>query len=223
MFPQTVHRAIGGGIAVAPVHAGFIMSRVLHQCVGALALIILTTTCGDSERHPGHLGTVAAPDMTLHYLDGRDGELSSLKGRVVLLNFWATWCPPCRTELPHFQDLYQTYKDDGLVVVGVSMDKGGSEFVKRFVDEVGLTYPIAMGPAAEMERIWSRIESVPTVTGFGHEPPGVANGSVAMMPTTFIIDRAGMIYEKHVGPRTRAQLEPKLRMLMGKEEHLTAR
>ncbi len=186
-------------------------------------LALLVASCGDAGDETDRVGTIAAPDVTLHYLDGQDVRLSALRGNVVVLNFWATWCPPCRVELPHFEELHRAYKNDGLVVVGVSMDAGGRDYVKRFVAKIGLTYPIALEPVDKMERIWSRVEAIPTIDGFGHEPPVVADGSIALMPTTFLIDRTGMIYEKHVGPRTREQLEPKLRVLMGMEAHVASR
>ena len=188
----------------------------------ALALLTLVAGCGGAGNASGRAGTVAAPEMTLNYIDGREVALSSLKGHVVLLNFWATWCPPCWVELPHFQELHRAYKDDGLAVVGVSMDAGGPDYVRRFVSAFGLTYPIALEPASEMEHIWSKVEAIPTIDAIGREP-SFADGSVLLLPTTFIIDRSGMIYEKHVGSRTREQLEPKLRMLMGKEDRVASR
>jgi thiol-disulfide isomerase/thioredoxin len=160
--------------------------------------------------------------MNLVFLDGSKSRLADLKGQVVLLNFWATWCPPCRQELPHFESLYQSYKDQGLAVIGVSMDQVGADFVLNFTKEAGLTYPNAMASFEDMEKIWSAIESIPTVHGFGDEPTTLSTGSVLMMPTTFLIDRSGRIYRKHVGPRDRETLEPDLRMLMGITESLTA-
>ncbi len=158
--------------------------------------------------------------MMLAYLDGSTAPLSDLEGKVVLLNFWATWCPPCKQELPHFEALHQAYEGEGLAVVGVSMDQAGVDYVRTFSEEVGITYPIAMAPFEEMEKIWARIESIPTVHGFGDEAPALSNGSVQMMPTTFVIDRSGKIYRKHVGPRDRETLEPELRMLLGIREPL---
>lgn len=184
---------------------------VLYRLLFAISIVGLSA-CGK----PAGVG-IPAPEMTLSYLDGRQEQLSDLQGKVVLLNFWATWCPPCRVELPHLQDLYQAYQDDGLVVVGVSMDVGDPGLVERFLEQRGLTYPVAIGAPAEMEAIWSRVRSIATVDGFGEETPVPANGSVALMPTTFIINREGMIHEKHVGPRTREQIEPRLRVLMGLE------
>lgn len=100
------------------------------------------------------------------------------------------------------------------------MDQAGDEYVRKFSEEIGITYPIAMGPFEEMEKIWGKIESIPTVHGFGGEEPAKSNGSVQMMPTTFVIDRKGRIYRKHVGPRDRKTLEPELRFLMGMEDPL---
>ena len=189
--------------------------------VGLLAALLLTVSACETKPAPASVGgTVSAPDLKFMSLDGAEIRLSDMRGKVILLNFWATWCPPCRVELPHFEELYQAYKADDLVVVGVSMDAGAPELVRRFVKQFGLTYPVTIEPAQKMEAIWAPIEGIPTVDGFGEGPPVIANGSIALMPTTFIIDRTGKIYEKHVGPRTREQLEPKLRMLMGKEDQV---
>jgi peroxiredoxin len=183
-----------------------------------LSISVPLVACDDSNQDAGRVyGDVAAPDMTLSYLDGSTSQLSDLKGQVVLLNFWATWCPPCLEELPHFEALHLEYRDKGLSVVGVSMDQAGAEYVERFAKEAGINYPVAMGAFEKMEQIWGSVESVPTVRGFGTESPSPASGTVQMMPTTFLIDRAGMIYLKHVGPRDRETLEPDLRMLMGIE------
>ncbi len=184
-------------------------------------VILLCAILAGCEPSPGVVdshGKITAPDMKLAYIGGTESTLSDLKGQVVLLNFWATWCPPCREELPHFEALHKAYKDRGLAVIGVSMDQAENAYVQKFSDDVGITYPIAMSRFEEVEKIWSKIESIPTVQGFGPETPSPSNGSVRMMPTTFVIDRSGKIYRKHVGPRDRTALEPELRMLMGFEE-----
>ena len=183
-----------------------------------ILLCAILAGCGPSPGVVESHGKIAAPDMTLAYLGGAESRLSDLEGQVVLLNFWATWCPPCRQELPHFEALHKAYKDQGLAVIGVSMDQAENAYVQKFSDDVGITYPIAMSRFEEMEKIWSKIESIPTVQGLGSETPTLSNGSVQMMPTTFVIDRSGKIYRKHVGPRDRTTLEPELRMLMGMEE-----
>ena len=186
----------------------------------AVLLVFSGLGCESSSPGPVSHGDVAAPAMSLAYLNGSREKLSDLKGKVVLLNFWATWCPPCLEELPHFEALHRDYKDKGLSVIGVSMDQAGDDYVRSFVKDRGITYPIAMGAFEKMEKIWGALESVPTVHGFGSEKPAFANGSVQMMPTSFVIDRTGHIYRKHVGPRDRETLEPELRLLLGMEESL---
>jgi thiol-disulfide isomerase/thioredoxin len=198
------------------------------ECSPALRLIVLTPlvlvaiSCQLSSESPGLYGKTEAPEMNLVFLDGTVSRLADLEGKVVLLNFWATWCSPCRQELPHFEVLHQTYKDQGLAVIGVSMDQAGTDYVLKFTQDAGLSYPIAVGSFEEMEKIWSKVETIPTVHGFGDEPSALSNGSVQMMPTTFMIDRMGKIYRKHVGPRDRKTLEPDLRVLMGIAEPLAS-
>ncbi len=197
-------------------------SKVTRIWVVVLVLSAFTlfASCGPKSRADVAFGTIAAPEMTLLYLDGSKTKLSALEGKVVLLNFWATWCPPCRQELPHFEALHEDYADRGLAVVGVSMDQADRDYVSKFSEEVGITYQIAMSPFEDVEEIWSKIELIPTIYGFGSEEPEPSNGSVQMMPTTFLIDRSGRIFSKHVGPRDRETLEPDLRVLMGLEAPL---
>jgi peroxiredoxin len=181
-----------------------------------LILVFGLIACEASESKPSATGSgVRAPEMSLTFLDGTTKSLSKLEGKVVLLNFWATWCPPCKQELPHFEALHRAYQEKGLVIVGVSMDQAEPAYVQTFVNDAGLTYPVAMAPFEEIEQVWASIEGISTVHGFGDEPPTVANGSVQMMPTTFVIDQSGQIVRKHVGPRDRETLEPELRNLMG--------
>jgi len=174
------------------------------------------------ERRAGAVGSIEAPELTLVDLDGRVTRLSDHRGKVVVLNFWATWCPPCRSELPHFSELYDVYRDRDVVVIGVSFDHAsGTEQVAAFVEAAGLAYPIAkvrdIGEVQAIERAWSALDGIPTVGGFGDGDPIPSNGSVQMMPTTFLIDRSGRIYRKHVGARDRRQLEPEIRQLLGLE------
>jgi peroxiredoxin len=110
-----------------------------------------------------------APDFELRTPDDRTIRLADLKGKVVLLNFWATWCEPCREEMPGMERLYRAYKDRGLVVLAVSLDLQGASVVTPFVKKFGLTFPIGLDPRmAVRERygVWA-------------------------VPSTFLIDRAG--------------------------------
>lgn len=88
--------------------------------------------------------TVAA-DFTLQDMSGKNVKLSDYKGKVVLLEFWATWCPPCRASAPGLEKLHKNYKDKGLVVLTVSMDEGGWDEVKSFIKEYGITYAVLKG------------------------------------------------------------------------------
>ena len=117
-----------------------------------------------------------APDFTLPQLDGRQLSLSSYRGKAVLLDFWATWCVPCREETPHFVELQQKYGDRGLQIIGVSMDDSADP-VGPFVAQFHVNYPIVMGTAKTGEQY----------------------GGVLGLPIAFLIDREGHIVSKHVG------------------------
>jgi len=118
-----------------------------------------------------------APDFALKDSSGAAVRLSDFKGKVVLLDFWATWCGPCKIEIPWFMEFEQQYKDRGFVVLGVSMDEGGWDDVKPYIEQRKINYRILMGTDAV----------------------GQAYGGVDSLPTTFLIDRSGRIAVKHEG------------------------
>src|SRR5271166_2477405 len=89
-----------------------------------LALIVVTRRHHSTPRSPEGSGTLLAPDFTLKQLNGTPLRLSDYRGKVVLLDFWATWCAPCRGEIPHFVEFQDKYRDQGLQVIGISMDDG---------------------------------------------------------------------------------------------------
>ena len=113
----------------------------------------------------------AAPAVTLDMLDGASARLADLKGQVVLVNFWATWCPPCRAEMPGFQKAYEAMHADGFTVVGVSMDDASRGHVASFLQDHGIRYPVAMATADVV----------------------AAFGGVGSYPTSFLIDRQGQV------------------------------
>ena len=119
----------------------------------------------------------AAPDFALKDSSGATVHLSDYKGKVVLLDFWATWCGPCKIEIPWFMEFEQQYKDRGFAVLGVSMDEGGWDDVKPYIEERKINYRILMGTDAV----------------------GQSYGGVDSLPTTFLIDRSGRIAAVHVG------------------------
>ena len=118
-----------------------------------------------------------APEFTLKDSSGAVVHLSDYKGKVVLLDFWATWCGPCKIEIPWFMEFEQQYKDRGFAVLGVSMDEGGWDDVKPYIDQHKINYRILMGT----------------------DVVGQAYGGVDSLPTTFLIDRSGKIAVKHEG------------------------
>jgi thiol-disulfide isomerase/thioredoxin len=117
-----------------------------------------------------------APDFTLPQLEGKDLRLSSSRGKVVLLDFWASWCDPCREETPHLIELQNKYAGRGLQIIGVSMDDSPDP-ARAFYQQFHMNYPVVMGTAKT----------------------GELYGGVLGLPIAFVINRDGRIYAKHIG------------------------
>jgi peroxiredoxin len=111
------------------------------------------------------------PALEVVTLDGEPVSLDALRGQVVLVNFWATWCPPCRLEMPGFQRVYESRRDRGFTIVGLSTDRTGTGPVRQFLEERGITYPVAMAPGEAVRSF----------------------GGVTALPLSFLIDRSGRI------------------------------
>jgi cytochrome c biogenesis protein CcmG/thiol:disulfide interchange protein DsbE len=135
----------------------------------------------------------AAPDFELSTLDGHRIRLSDLRGRVVLVNFWATWCAPCRVEMPWLSDFAVRYRDQGLTVLGISVDDGGRDRVERFVRERPVRYPILLNHGNVDQRY----------------------GGVRFLPQTFFVGRDGRIISRVYGIRTHADFERDIRSALG--------
>ncbi|HEU5208819.1 MAG TPA: TlpA disulfide reductase family protein [Longimicrobiales bacterium] len=157
---------------------GFLALRIYPQLRAAAGI-------GGSERQ--------APAFMVETLDGTSIDAETLRGKVVLVNFWATWCPPCRVEMPGFQRVYEARRDEGFVVLGLSTDRGSVRAVGEFVRDRQLTFPVAMAPK-------------PVVRAFG---------GVRALPTSFLIDRNGVIRQEVTG----LFAEPALRLAVS---HLLA-
>ena len=109
-----------------------------------LSILVMTLLAGCTDKSaPSDVSS--APDFTLQDMTGKSVKLSDYKGKVVLLGFWATWCPPCRASVPGLEKLHKTYKDKGLAVLAVSMDQDGWDEVKSFISEYGITYTVLKG------------------------------------------------------------------------------
>jgi thiol-disulfide isomerase/thioredoxin len=133
-----------------------------------------------------------APTFTVKDLDGRDITPASLRGKVVIVNFWATWCGPCRAEIPDLVALQEKYKDT-LQVIGISEDEAGVDVVRRFAAEHRINYPVIM-TTPEIEKMY----------------PGIS-----ALPTSFILDRESRVVQKHVGMLTARTTEFETRHLAG--------
>ena len=154
------------------------------------------TTQPSGDKAPPGPSAKSAPSFTLQDLNGKQVSLSDFKGKVVILDFWATWCPPCVKEIPHFIELYEQYKDQGFAIVGISLDRKGISVVKSFAQKYRVNYPILMADG-QVDKAYGGI-------------PGI--------PTTFVIDSAGNIRQKYVGYRDKAVFEADIKALLAEAE-----
>jgi len=130
----------------------------------------------------------AAPAWQLKDLAGKTVTSEQLKGKVVVVDFWATWCGPCRVEIPGYIEMQKKYGKDGLMIVGVSLDQAGPEVVKAFADKFKINYTIVMGDDAVAQSF----------------------GGVEAIPTTFLIDRTGQIRDRKMGAEESETYEQKV-------------
>jgi peroxiredoxin len=139
------------------------------------------------------MNSSAAPDFTLQSLDGKSVRLSDFRGKPVVLNFWATWCSPCKIEMPWFVDLQKQYGPAGLQFLGVAMDDASTKDIAEFAESMKVNYPILIGK-----------DSV-----------GDAYGGVQFLPETFYIDRDGKIVDKAFGLKGRGEIEDAIKKILG--------
>ena len=184
------------------------MRRWMLAAGAALALAILTLPAAPGftvESFPlmgGRAEAAAACDadakpapldFTLQDMDGKDVDLAELRGNVILLNFWATWCGPCKVEIPGFVELQEQYRDDGFVVLGLSVDDT-PEQIKPFADKFEVNYPMLVGLGQdEFQEAW---------------------GPVWGLPVSFWIDREGTWCKTHLGIATKDDFEAELKSLL---------
>jgi len=158
-------------------------------------ILCLMTTQGCKDKEEAMIGGAVgmkAPEFELTNLDGEKFKLSDQKGKVVLVDFWATWCPPCRMAMPHLEELSKEYAEQGLVVVGIATDQQGSSVVKPFVDKNNLTFHI-LQTYFLIDRKF---------------------GGVSGIPTTFILGRDGIVGGKLVGYKPKAEYEAIIKKLL---------
>jgi len=168
--------------------------------VGALVVVMLfagiRTARNNRANGPanGQLMGSVAPDFELPSLDGKDLRLSSLRGKAVLLNFWATYCGPCKVEMPWFVELQKEYGPQGFQIVGVAMDDASTDDIAKFAKDMGVNYPILLGK-----------ESV-----------GLSYGGVNVLPTTFFLDRNGKVIAREFGLQSRSVFVDHIKEALGK-------
>lgn len=142
----------------------------------AIMVLLVSSSCTKGKKQA--MKGDEAPDFTLSDLNGSDVRLSDLRGKVVLIEFWATWCPPCRESIPAMNEIYKRYNEKGLVILGISVDKGQNvaEDLRAFVKEYSILYPVL-------------IDSKNINNLYG----------VYSIPTTFLIDKDGKVILKNIG------------------------
>ncbi|MGB2960751.1 MAG: TlpA disulfide reductase family protein [Bacteroidota bacterium] len=149
----------------------------------ALLLFAATPSCS-SDTPPDDNGNTA-PNFALTTAGGATIELKELEGSVVVINFWATWCSPCRAEIPGMLEVYEKYRGDGLEIVGIALDRDGWNVVTPFVERMNISYPIVLGGREVVQKY----------------------GGISALPTTFIVDKKGNVVKGHVGYLSKDDLE----------------
>src|ERR1700758_3993601 len=150
---------------------------------------------------PAILGkTTPAPDFTLEKLNGGNLKLSDLRGKAVLLNFWATWCGPCKIETPWLVEMQNQYGHQGLQVIGVAMDDSGKDEISKFAKDMGVNYPVLLGK----------------------EAVGDEYGGVPALPESFFIGRDGKIVDRIIGLKGKAEIEDAIKKALKTEAATSA-
>ena len=159
------------------------MKSVLSILLIAMTIGFVTSAMAQQQK---------AANFSLKSADGTSFELNKYKGKVVVVNFWATWCGPCRKEIPDFIEAYKKYKSKGLEIIGISLDQDGWTRVTPYVKQSNINYPVVLGDEQVVQNY----------------------GGFNAIPTTFIVDKNGIIVDQHTGTMSLKQLEAKLKPLL---------
>lgn len=181
------------------------MKRLAILLIAVLTSLSLVAACSQSEKSDAQetnssAKTQAAVEsnqpmayaFNLETLEGETVSLKGYQGKILLVDIWDTWCPPCKAEIPHFIELYDEYNDQGFEILGIAAGRNGKQAVKEFVKEYNVNYPNALGNAEVFQ-------------GFG---------GIRSIPTTFLIDKDGTIYKKYVGYRPKEVFENDIKALL---------
>jgi peroxiredoxin len=150
---------------------------------------------GPESTVPSNAGTIGskAPEFALQDLSGKTVRLSDFTGKVVIVDFWATWCGPCRAEVPGFVRLQAKYRGQGLTILGLSLDENGEKLVREFAEQYNVNYPMLLA-------------NPETARSFG---------GIVGIPTTFLLDRKGQIVQKYIGQTEPKTFEAAVQPLLG--------
>ncbi len=185
--PPTPQPPASGRSPVALIVAAVVIAGMLY--FGFHAARRPSATVGAAGGQAALKGPKLAPDFTLESLDGQTIHLSDYRGKAVLLNFWATWCGPCKIEMPWFVEMQNQYGAQGFQIVGVAMDDSSKDDIAKFAKEMGVNYPVLLGK----------------------EAVGDEYGGVPALPESFFISRDGKIVDKIMGLRGRAEIEDSIK------------
>jgi thiol-disulfide isomerase/thioredoxin len=164
-----------------------IVAAVLATALFTVIIFFSQGATGETSGPP-----VPAPAWSLEELNGKTIQSVDLKGKIVILDFWATWCPPCQAEIPGFIALQKQYGSEGLKVVGASVDEGGMAGVGKFAADMGMNYLVGLAD--------DKLQS--------------AFGGIDVLPTTVVIDRRGRIVKKHFGLTDKSEFEAEIKVLL---------
>ena len=172
--------------------------------VVVIVVVFLMVVAGHHRLHrvsgpvlSGEVKGAEAPDFSLKTIDGKDVKLSDLRGKAVLLNFWATWCGPCKIEIPWFMELEKQYASQGLVIVGVAMDDDAKVSVPKFAQDMKIDYPVLIGTEQVADQY----------------------GGVLGLPMTFYIGRDGKIVKKIEGLTSHSDIEDSIKAALNSGGH----
>ncbi len=166
------------------------MTRLLRASLLLTTFLILAPACEGEEKAKSSPNP--APNFSLVSLDGKKYSLKDFKGKVLLLDFWATWCGPCKMEVPHLKDLHARYNGKGLRIVGVALDQQGEKAVRPFVEK----------------------HEIPFLSLLGTNEVVQAYGNIRAIPTTFLIDKKGNIQKVYRGYTEKAVFEEDIKKLL---------
>jgi peroxiredoxin len=162
------------------------LQKAAFILIAILAPAVLVAGCTRTEQR-----SAKAPDFTLQDLSGKNVHLADLRGKVVMVEFWATWCPPCRASIPEIERLHRNYQGKGLVTLGISVDEGGWDEVSAFARDAGISYTILKGDEEVMSEYMVRA-----------------------IPATFLVDKNGMIVKQYTGEGYGDDMDRDIRSLL---------